>query len=213
MRPRRPEVEQFTAEVRDYGAELEDWLASYFEFRAEAVRQFPLTFRIENDGEAPAQNVRLRVRLPKGFRQLNGAPEIAGPPDEPRFKGRFDLDYARPLQSSALRDIYRSVTKEAPAGPVATASYEDDHLVLTYDIGHLNHGPDHMRTDLVVLLAPADGEFEASWEALSANAGPAAKGTLKITVSPAEEVKPPITTMAEITEDTKQHRFAFEIED
>lgn len=72
--PRQRDIEQFSAEVRRYGEELGDWLNRYVEFRARMARQVPLSFRIENDGEAPARNVRLRVRLPRDFQGLNEPP-------------------------------------------------------------------------------------------------------------------------------------------
>jgi hypothetical protein len=93
---------------------------------------------------------------------------------------------------------------------VATASYEGDHLLLAYEIGHLNHGPDHLRTEPVILLAPSDGEFEVIWEALSANPGPATKGSLMLRVSPPMDVDPPLTTMEEVTKDREAHHIGIE---
>jgi hypothetical protein len=208
--PRQRDLEQFSVEIRRYGEELEDWLERYVEFRSQMARQFPLSFRIENDGEAPARNVRLRVRLPKDFQQLDEPPTMDGPPGPPRYRGPFDIKPVLPFQSSALREIGRRLTEDPPDGPEATASYEGEHLVLTYEIGHLNHGPDHLRTELVILLAPSDGEFEAKWEALSANPGPAMKGSLKIRISPAVNSDPPLTTMEEVAKDREAHHIGIE---
>lgn len=91
------------------------------------------------------------------------------------------------------------------SGPMATASREDDHLGLTFEIGHLNHGPDHMRTEPITLLAPEAGDFELRWEALSANPGPAASGFLLVQLSPSIEVQPPIKTMNGIADDEERH--------
>ncbi len=203
--PTQRDLEQFTAEIRRYGDELEPWLERYAELRIRSTRQFRLALRIENDGEAPAQNVRLRVRFPKDFRRLTKPMAMDGAPSQPRFRDRWQIDPVVPLQSSALKEIGRRLTAEPVAGPVPIASHEKDHLVLTYDIGHLNHGPDHMRTEPVTLLAPRDGEFELQWDALSANPGPAARGTMKVRLNPILEVEPAIRTMKELDEDQRLH--------
>jgi hypothetical protein len=208
--PRQRDIEQFSSEIRRFGEELEDWLDRYVDFRLQVARQFPLAFRVENDGEAPAQNVRLRVHLPKDFLQMDEPPAMDSPPSEPRYSGPFDINPVVPYQSSALREIGRRLLKDPVSGPVPTSSEEGDHLVLTYEIGHLNHGPDHVGTDPVILLAPSDGEFEIHWEALSANPGPAMKGSLKIRVSPAVDSDPPITTMKEVAEDREAHHIGIE---
>ncbi len=208
--PRQPDLENFSSEICRYGDELREWLESYIQFRLQAVRQFALVFRIENDGEAPARNVRLRIRLPKDFRELDEELAMESPPSQPRYRGPYDMEPIVPYHSSALAAIGRHLMKGSADGPAPTVSYELDHLVLTYEIGHLNHGPDHLRTDPVVLLAPSDGEFDVTWEALSANPGPATKGSLKIQVSPGVEINPPIATMEEISEDREVHHIVFD---
>jgi hypothetical protein len=206
FKPTRGEVVAFLAEVQDYGAVLEDWLRRYEAIRAESARHFSLVFRLENDGEAPAQNVRLRVRCPTGFRHLTDPLPIQEAPSQPRFRTRFGRDMAVPLGSSgALREIGRRLTADPPVGPVPVVSDEQGQLVLTYEIGHLNHGPDHLRTDPVTLLAPETGDFELRWEALSANPGPAAAGVLKLRLEPAVEVEPRVTSMTEMIKDQKEH--------
>lgn len=203
--PTQRDLERFAAEIRGYGTELEEWLEKYAGLRLQAARQFRLVFRIENDGEAPAQNVRLRVRCPEDFQRLTKPMAIDSAPSQPRFRGRFDIEPVVPLRSSALKEIGRRLTAEPTSGPVPIASHEDNHLVLTYEIGHLNHGPDHMRTEPVTLLAPRDGDFDLRWEALSANPGPAASGTLRIRVCPSVAVEPPIKTMEELSDDMQNH--------
>jgi hypothetical protein len=204
--PTRKDVVVFMAEVRDYGLALNGWLDRYEQVRAESGRQFRLVFRVENDGEAPAQNVRLRVRFPEGFRHLTKSLPVKQAPDRPRFRNRWDIAPVVPLQSSALREIGRRLTADPPVGPVPIVSEEQGQLVLTYEIGHLNHGPDHLRTDPVTLLAPETGDFDLAWEALSANPGPAAGGILKLRINPSVEVEPKITSMSEVLNDQQAHR-------
>jgi hypothetical protein len=210
LAPTRRDVVEFMAEVKDYGTALEDWLRLYEEIRRESARQVRLIFRVENDGEAPAQNVRLRVRCPEGFRHLTKPLPIREAPDQPRFRSPYDMRVETPLQSSALREIGRRLTADPPVGPVPIVSDEQSQLVLTYEIGNLNHGPDHLRTDPITLLAPETGDFELRWEALSANPGPGTKGKLKLRVSPAVDSDPPLTTMEEITKDREAHHIGIE---
>jgi hypothetical protein len=203
--PTREDVVAFMAEVRDYGMDLDRWLDRYEEVRQESARQFRLVFRVENDGEAPAQNVRLRVRFPEGFRSLTKPLAINEAPDRPRFRNRWDVAPVVPLGSSALREIGRRLTADPPVGPVPVVSDEQGQLVLTYEVGHLNHGPDHLRTEPVRLLAPETGDFEFRWEVLSANPGPAATGVLKLRLNPSVEVEPRITSMSEVLKDQREH--------
>jgi hypothetical protein len=61
LEPTESQLREFAADVMTYGQELEQWLERYVALRLESARRLRLTFRIENDGEAPAQNVRLRI--------------------------------------------------------------------------------------------------------------------------------------------------------
>jgi hypothetical protein len=205
LEPTESQLREFAADVTGYGQELDQWLERYVELRLESARRLRLTFRIENDGEAPAQNVRLRVHCPKGFQHLTKPLPIEEAPEQPEYRGPLDMASPDLKGSSFLRQVSKRLMAEPVSGPVATVSSEDNHIVLTFEIGHLNHGPDHMRTEPITLLAPGAGDFGFRWEALSANPGPAASGLLLVQLSPSIEIEPAIKTMNEIGEDKKRH--------
>lgn len=205
LEPTEEDLREFTADVMSYGQELEEWLEHYVAVRLESARRCRITFRIENDGEAPAQNVRLRVHCPQGFQHLTRPLPIEEAPQQPEYRNPFDRSPPVLKGSSYLRQVGERLMAEPASGPVATVSQEEDHLVLTYEIGHLNHGPDHMRTEPIALLAPEAGDFEFRWEALSANPGPAANGLLLVQLKPSVEIQPAIKTMNGIAEDEERH--------
>jgi hypothetical protein len=203
--PTADDRREFTADVMGYAQALEEWLERYVAVRLESARRCRISFRIENDGEAPAQNVRLRVHCPPGFQHLTKPLPVEEAPEQPVYRNPFDRTPPVMERSSFLRKVSQRLMAEPASGPVATVSHEEDHLVLTYEIGHLNHGPDHMRTEPITLLAPEAGSFQFRWEALSANPGPAANGHLRVELNPSVEIEPAIKTMNGIAEDEERH--------
>lgn len=205
--PTLAEKTEFAQEVERYAEDLTRWLGEYETMREIKSRQFKVTFRVENEGEAPAENVRLRIRLPDDFEEVATQPSIAGPPARPSYEppgpggirvNRQDFSLLRQALSSGSSSPRE---REFPSRPTSTCSYDGEHLLLTYDLGALNHGPDHMQTHPCDIRVPAPGSYEGQWEVLAANG--TAKGPLRIVVPPPGE-GPALATLDEVTEETER---------
>lgn len=202
--PTLEEKTEFAQEVEGYVVALGEWFDEYETAREEKSRQFAVAFRVENDGEAPAENVRLRVRLPDNFKEASVRPGVGAAPTRPTYKppGPGGIRIRQPdlssIDLSLLRNSQTPQRRSGPSRPVATCSLDGGHLLLTYNLGTLNHGPDHLRTHPCEIRVPGPGSYEGRWEVLAANG--ASKGPLRIVVPPALDGTP-FATLEEVSEE------------
>jgi hypothetical protein len=200
--PTLEEKTEFAQEIEGYVEALGDWFDDYELARARKSRQFTVAFRVENDGEAPAENVRLRIRLPDDFEEVATRPEVGSPPTRPVYvppgPGGIRVRQPGSIDLSLLRSQLAPQRRGNSSRPLAVCSLDGGNLLLTYNLGTLNHGPDHLRTHPCEIRVPGPGSYEGRWEVLAANG--VSRGPLRIIVPPALD-DTPFATLEELSEE------------
>ena len=177
------ELRKFLGKVANHADALGRWLAGYQEARRRRLLEFCAVYRVDNDGEAAAQDLRLRLRFPRQFAEPDDA-ALPDPPTRPKFSsGSLFPSPILPTNIPAIRPIFNAPLPDVVKGIAPTYFRDQEHLVVEYNLGSLNHGPDHLRTGECHLRAPAPGTYEVRWEISAANLPEAAHGTLDIEIA------------------------------
>jgi hypothetical protein len=178
------ELRAFTKKVREYGEALRAWLEQLQASRHESLRAFAAMARVREDGQAPADFARLRLRFPEEFEELEQPPEVPRPPERPEFVGRYAPVVPGPLagRSLARGSLSRLIPRpDEFKGTSAEYSREDGSTVITLNIGHINQH-DHRDTAEFALRAAPPGVYEVGWQISAAGLSPPTAGRIKVEI-------------------------------
>ncbi len=192
----------FQRRVDGYASELRKWLRSYERYRQLTDLAFPIFLRFENRGRVPAKGVRVRLRFPDGFANVDDLPGLDRPPRRPRFqRRRFGISG---LDRALTTPDYSKMLLDPPVLPgrrnVSRPRFRDGSLIVELDIENLRHGVSEELDEPIWLTVDPDGEFVIPWEVHAENLGEPAGGELVLQVVTELEEGEPITSLDELPE-------------
>jgi hypothetical protein len=181
------ELEKFMRKVRRYGEELRAWLEELQASRAERLRAFSATARAREEGQAPADFARMRLRFPEEFEEAERPPIVPEPPSRPEYvaplAGRVTWPRA-PVQQVARGALSRLLNRSVEHR--VQYSNEDGMTVISLEVGHVNQS-DHRDTAEFALRAAPPGVYDIEWQISADGLNPPTKGKIKV------EVREPIS--------------------
>jgi len=200
------ELRAFVGEVQAYGKELRAWLEHLQAARRESLRAFTATVRVREAGQAPADFARVRLRFPEAFEEWEAPPDVAAPPERPKFVGRYSPVVpgpfrVQPIAAGALSRLIPRV--EDFKGTSAEYSREDGSTIVALNIGHINQH-DHRDTAEFVLMAAPPGLYSVEWQVSAEGLSPLTEGTLKVEVQE-PQLDEPIVDLKDALAERKHH--------
>jgi len=146
--------------------------------------------------------VRVRLRFPDGFANVDDLPGLDRPPRRPRFqRRRFGISG---LDRALTTPDYSKMLLDPPVLPgrrnVSRPRFRDGSLIVELDIENLRHGVSEELDEPIWLTVDPDGEFVIPWEVHAENLGEPAGGELVLQVVTELEEGEPITSLDELRE-------------
>lgn len=186
----------FRKDVDDYEPRLRAFIADWIAYRTAMRTIVGLRAVIDNDGGAPAEDARVRLRFPDPCVQADW-PEKPKRPRRPKFERP-----ANPLfgqrgsfpNLAALGAPIPHVPEFNRHGPF----YDDGSLLVRFYYTIPHHDP--LTTDLVLVGVPEPGVFSVDWTIGASNLAQPATGTLTLTVEHPPAPSEPVTTLADLLE-------------
>ena len=199
------ELRAFIKEVHRYGEKLRAWLEQLEASRNERLRAFSAVARATENGKAPADFARMRLRFPGEFEGPERPPEVPDPPQRPEFVGRLGriaTPPTQPIRRGALSGLIPR--PDEIRGVSAEYSCEDGTTVVALNIGHINQHDQRDTAEFALRAAPP-GFYEIEWQISANGLTPPTKGTIKVEVRksiPGE----PITELQGALVERKSHK-------
>ena len=201
------ELRAFVGKVRAYGDNLRAWLEQLRASRQEHLRVFSVVARASEEGQAPADFARVRLRFPSTFVEPDRPPQVPEPPERPKFVGRLGPIVPRPfpvvppVRRGALSHLIPR--PDEFRGISADYSSEDGLTIVDLNIGHINQD-DHRDTAEFTLRAAPPGLYEIGWRISANSLNPPTEGTIKIEVR--EPIRgEPIVTLEDALAERENH--------
>ena len=199
LEPHEEAIDRFERELSSYREDLTEWLERYEALRWPEASFVEVFLCLHNAGTAPADNVRLRLRLPKTLRVVDGPPELDPPPESPAFKQRSRMDSTLAELASVRTALsLPTPSKDSRGGVKGPTIIEDGGVtVADFAIASLTHGFPEFSASPLCCVPSSPGEHVVAWEAHAGNLAKPASGTFTI-VAREQPRKEPVTTLAQL---------------
>jgi hypothetical protein len=198
------ELEKFMRKVQRYGEKLRAWLEELDASRAEQLRAFTAIARAGEEGQAPADFARMRLRFPEQFEQAERPPTVPEPPSRPEYvaplAGRVGLSGV-PVPQMARGALSNLLNRSVESR--IQYSNEDGMTVISLEVGHVNQS-DHRDTAEFALRAAPPGIYGIEWQISADGLNPPTKGTIKVEVRE-PVLGDPINDLDEALAERKNH--------
>ncbi len=186
----------FRCRLEEFSHELGAWLVAYESRRWPTASYVEAWLRVENSGEAPAEDLIVELELPDGLMRATKRPAIDPPPDPPRFQRRHLLRSVEPPPLADAGQIEPSLGNVS--GPDWVA--EDGSLVARYRIRKLLHGTRDFSAYPLRLVAREAGRFEIAWTARASNLDAPAHGAFVVDARPQPRSDEPVRALSELVD-------------
>lgn len=194
------ELEKFMRRVRRYGEKLRAWLEVLQASRAEHLRAFTAVARAWEEGQAPADFARMRLRFPEEFEEAERPPLVPEPPSRPEYVAPFAgrITVPRVQVPRVARGALSGLLDRAVEHRVQYSN-EDAMTVISLEVGHVNQ-LDHRDTPEFALRAAPPGVYEVEWQISATGLNPPTTGTIKIEVRESIAGEPIVELAAALAE-------------
>lgn len=196
------DLRDFERRVGEFGEELRSWIEQYEARRSALYREFALRLRVSEEGSAPAEHLRLKLRFPPGFDLVEAIEPLDAPPRTPRYS-RY------PFAASGITSpLTRALTlpfQPAPIEPLIrqpgspTYGREGGAITIAFDLGRINQS-DSRETATARLLSAAPGSYSVEWQATAHGLREPVSGSFQIDVAAPEDGLP-IETISSLEEE------------
>jgi hypothetical protein len=172
---------RFSEKLDDYEVALGEWLGEYERQREVRARFVECALWVENGGDAPADDLHLRLKLPQGLRFAGEEPTVERPPKPPKYE-EFEsflgpsfagLDLSPIPKPSSLKGLFGNLR-----GPERVR--EDGHEILVFRVATLPPKMPEGGDAAIPLLADGPGTYEIEWQAFAGNLKMPARGKLVV---------------------------------
>ncbi len=192
-------AERLHDEMRAYERNLRAWLIKYDSLRWPRSTLVEARLQVVNCGRAPAHDLRLRLRIPRGLLNVRDDDPVAvdRPPDTPVFERRQLLAYPRLETEPAFEPpgpVFEALGQIE--GPVFISDRRD--LVAEFRASTLPPGPPDLSAGVLRLVAKTPGVYRVAWEAHSGNLRKPATGELLVEARPQSRNDAVLTTLDEV---------------
>lgn len=190
-------MKRFTEDVQEYVEDLASWIAEWNQQRWPAASLVEAHVRVKNDGDAQADQIRVRLELPAGLEPVESRPCVPPPPERPRFERRRLLD-VRP--EFFAREGLELDTPHPPFGALTGPQLvrERGRRFLEFSLASLTHGLAESSAGAVRLVPDKPGRYELPWTAHAANLSEEVRGTITLEVIADREDGSPLASLADL---------------
>lgn len=190
-------LDHFRCRLEEFSRQLGAWLVAYESRRWPTASYVEAWVRVENSGEAPAEDLMVELALPDGLMRATERPAIDPPPDPPRFQRRHLIGSVEPPAPLA-----GAGHMESKLGNVSGPDWvtEDGSRVARYRIQKLLHGTRDFSAYPLRLVAREAGRFEMAWSARASNLDAPAHGVFVVDARPQPRSDEPVRALSELVD-------------